>query len=583
MILKRLSVAAFAALMILPACVKVDGRLGGDLLPIDQQFDLYTIDIPLTETKMLMADSLSGYSSTRITIGAIRDEVFGETTRGSAFTLIPALDTIDFGEKTVIDGISYPQVKRFHIAFAADTVSVPSGDRDRYILQNIDVFALTAPLNLDRTGTNNALSFDESKRITAGIPIYAGKDSLSFDFTKEFAMSYIDGIREVARDGKILITRDDAQPGDTVSMEAYTAKLPGIYMRVLPGSGNGGRINMFNLPCLTLTSNGTTNYYIRNGNVATLRMRGVYDGAVKDTAFLFVPGETGFVDEVDAVLNNRKFAQYAFNYTGQSTKSRVGKATDQLLVEGGGGLKPVIQASELREKVLAEIASKGGNPDKVVINLATVYLPFEEPADYRDLDLFPTTLSPTCMIKGEDDTYSFNGLPDAAASVEDQGAINRSLLRYQPDITQHLQEIIRLKDEDLAANPDKINNYDVWLLTIHDEVIESAATSSYDQEYLQQLMYYNYYNNLYGGYGGYGYGGYGYGYGGYGYGGYGYDSYGYSNYYNMMLMNALYANAGNTTTTTSTLDKDRYYKGILNGPGSDRGPYLSVTYGIPKK
>ena len=580
--LKRFSVAALAALMMLPSCVKVNGQLGENLITRDQQYDVFTVDIPLTETRMEMADSLSGYSSTRLTIGAIRDEVFGETLRGTAFTLIPALDTIDFGEKTVIDGISYPQVKRFHIAFAADTVSVPAGDRDRYILQNIDVYALSAPLNLDKKGTNNALSFDESQRISVGIPVYAGKDSLSFDFSKEFAMSYIDGIREVARDGKILITREGAQPGDTVKMEDYTAKLPGVYIRIRPGSGNGGRINMFDFSCLTLTSNGTTNYYIRNGNVATLRMRGVYDGAVKDTAFLFVPGETGFVDEVDAVVNNRKFAQYAFNYTGQSTKPLAGKATEQLLVEGGGGLKPVIQASELREKVLGEIAAQGGDPAKVVINLATIYLPFEEPADYRELDLFPTTLSPTCMIKGEDETFSFNGLPDAAASVEDQGGINRSLLRYQPDITWHLQEIIRLKEEDLAANPEKIKNYDIWLLTIHDEIVESAATSSYDQEYLQQLMYYNYMNSLYGGYGGYGYGGYGYGYGGYGYGGYGYDSYGYSNYYNMMLLNAMYANAGNTSSTTSTLDKDRYYKGILNGPG-DNGPHLTVTYGIPKE
>ena len=578
---KRFSVAVLAALIMLPACVKVNGQLGENLIATDQQYDTYTVDIPLTETKMEMADSLSGYSNTRLTIGAVRDDVFGETLRGAAFTLIPALDTIDFGEKTVIDGISYPEVKRVHIAFAADTVSVPAGDRDRYILQNIDVFPLTEPLNLEKIGTNNAVQFDASRRISVGIPVYAGKDSLSFDFTKEFAMSYIDGIREVARDGKILITREDAQPGDTVSMEAYTAKLPGVYVRMLPGSGNGGRINMFDFSCLTLTTNGTTNYYARNRNVATLRIRGVYDGAVKDTAFLFVPGETGFVDEIEAVLNNVKFAQYAFNYTGQSTKALAGKATDRLLVEGGGGLKPVIQASELRDKVIADIVSKGGDPARAVINLATVYLPFEEPADFRELDLFPTTLSPTCMIKGEDETYSFNGLPDAAASVEDQGGINRSMLRYQPDITWHLQEIIRLKDEDLSANPDKINNYDIWLLTIHDEVVESAATSSYDQEYLQQLMYYNYMNNLYGGYGGYGYGGYGYGYG-YGYGGYGYDSYGYSNYYNMMMLSAMYANAGNTSTTTSTLDKDRYYKGILNGPG-ENGPYLTVTYGIPKE
>ena len=94
------------------------------------------------------------------------------------------------------------------------------------------------------------------------------------------------------------------------------------------------------------------------------------------------------------------------------------------------------------------------------------------------------------------------------------------------------------------------------------------------------MMYYQYLNSMYGGYGGYGYGGYGYGYGGYGY-----DSYGYSNYYNMMMLNAMYANTGSKTTTTATLDKDRYYKAILNGPDADekRRPRLTVTYSIPKE
>lgn len=563
---------AAISLVLAASCVRVDGELGSNVMPTNQQYDIHVVKIPLTETKMLWADELSGYSSSRITVGAIRDEVFGVTERGAAFTLIPAVDTIDFGENKVIDGISYPRVNRFHIAFAQDTISI-SSERDRYLLQNVDVFALSTALDLDATGTNNPVSFDETQRISDGMPVYSGTDSLSFDFTREFAQRYIDGIREVAREGKILITRDNAQPGDTVAIEDYMAKLPGVYLRIKPGAGNGGRINMFKLSCLTLVSDGTSTYYSRNGNVATLRMTGVYDGAVKDTAFLFIPGETGFVDEVEAMTNKQKFAQYAFNYTGQGTKDKEGTAADKLLVEGGGGLKPVIQASELREKMLAEIAAQGGDPAKAVINSATIYLPFEEPEDYLELDLYPTTLSPTCRITADDESVTFAGLPDAAASEEDQGAINRSLLRYQPDITWHLQEIIKLQDEE------KIHNYDIWLLTVHDEIIESAASSGYDAEYLQQLMYYQYLNNMYGGYGGYGYGGYGYGYGGYGYG---YDSYGLSNYYNMMMLSSMYSDTS-TTSTTTMLDKDRYYRGILNGPSSENGPCLAVTYLLPKE
>ncbi len=576
MTLHRFPLVALVASILFSACVKVNGELGSNFIPTNQQYDIYTLDIPLTETQLQMADSLAGFSSSRITVGAIRDEVFGDTERGSAFTLIPALDTLDFGEETTIDGVKYPQVKRFHIAFAADTISTPSGDRDRYILQNIDVFPLTEPLKSAGRGTNDQVKFDESRRISDGIPVYAGSDSLSFDFSKEFAEDYVKGIREIARDGKILITRDGAQPGDTVSMEDYTTRLPGVYLRVKP-SGTGGRINMFKLSCLTLVQANNTTYYERNANVATLRIKGVYNGAVKDTAFLFIPGEVGFVDEIAAMMNMTKFAQYAFNYTGHATRDRAGTAKSDLLVEGGGGLKPVIQASEMREKVRQAILEKGGNPDKAVINLATVYLPFKEPADYRDLDLYPTTLSPTLMIEDEDDgSISFKGLADAAATVENQGEINRSLLRYQPDITWHLQNVIRLKDDAL----DKIHNYDIWLFALHNEIVESANTSSYDQQYLQQMLYYNYLNNMYGGYGYGGYGGYGYGYGGYGYG---YDSYGYSNYYNMMLLNAMYSNSGNTSTTTPTLDKDRYYKCILNGPDAEDAPHLTVTYGIPKE
>ena len=96
------------------------------------------------------------------------------------------------------------------------------------------------------------------------------------------------------------------------------------------------------------------------------------------------------------------------------------------------------------------------------------------------------------------------------------------------------------------------------------------------------MLYAMYYNNLYGGYGGYG--------------SYGYV--GYSNYYNMYMMQSLLNSMSQTTySTTQELDKDRYYRAILNGPaatatnpescplllpGARRVPTFRVTFSVPK-
>ena len=121
--------------------------------------------------------------------------------------------------------------------------------------------------------------------------------------------------------------------------------------------------------------------------------------------------------------------------------------------------------------------------------------------------------------------------------------------RYQPDISHHVQELIRMEETGSHEEyVEKMAKYDIWMLIMHPETTttSSSGDSSYN-DYLNALAYSSYYNNLYG-YGGYGYGSYGYGY----------DSY-YNNYYNYMMM-AAYASQSSTTTTSSVeLDKDRYY------------------------
>lgn len=538
--------ALAAAVATLSSCVEVDGSLGKDLVDISLIYDTYTIEFPLEEIQMKKSSDLSGFSDSRITIGAIRDEVFGLTTRESAFTLIPALDTIDLGTN--------PVPVKFNIHFAADTVSCAS-DADARIMQNIYVHELADTLSLKETGTTKDIPYLE-QRITKGVPVYNGKDSLSFEFTDEFTRKYIQAIVDVGGTDHVLSSYTD-----------FIKAIPGIYVHTDLPEGNGGRINLFNLSCLSVVSN----YYTRNGNIGLLTVNSTWDGVQKDSTFLIYPGEPAFYDEVSYLNNNTKFYQYAFNRTTHETVE--GKPDDVIYVEGGGGLKPVISAYELQRKIREKIAAIGGNPDKAKINKATIVLPYEMPEDYEQMKYFPSVLSPTIRTE-TDTTVAFGGLTDASVSTEDQGDIDRSNLVYSPDITYHLQEIIDRDDLDTATNAD------IWLLTIHSEQVANANGSLYDNDYYRQLLYASYYSSLYGGYGGYG----GYGYGGYGgYGSYGYGS-SYSNYYTYMMLAQMMAAGSQQTYSTSTeLDKDRYYRAVLNGPSSARPPYFRVTFSLPRE
>ena len=556
----RKALLALALPLALNACVKVSGELGKDLIDKSLLFDTYTVEFPIEDISLRRADDLSGYSDTRLAIGAIRDDTFGLTTRASAFTLIPALDTLDLGTD--------PRFVRFRLRMAADTTSV-ADESQRHILQNLYAYALTDTLSSKEAGTNRDIPHG-TEIITRGIPVYDGTDSLVLDFNAAFGQRYIDALRRL---GPVLIDRSE---GSTVNKYSdFIQAVPGIYVQSDEPEGLGGRINLFELSVLTVSSN----YYRQNNNFAVLTVNSAYDGVRKDTSFLFIPGEPAFYDEVEYLDNNRKFYQYAFNRT--SHESVESKATDGIFIEGGGGLKPVFHAAPIRDKVYAAIVQRGGNPAKTVINKATLLLPYETPENAEQVDQFPSMLSPTIRNTDDEGSVSFGGLTDASASSENQGTLDRANRTYAPDITYHMQEILLRDDLDTK------DNADIWLLTVHSETTANATGNAEQEAYYQQMMYAMYYNNLYGG--GYGYGGYGYG--GYGYGGYGYGGYG-SNYYNYMMMAQWYASMNQTTySTTQELDKDRYYRAVLNGPastavnaanGTRRVPTFRVTFSIPK-
>lgn len=546
--MKSRIIAIAAAFLCCISCIESNTELGGTLIPVEQTYKVFTKDIPLEDIDISMADSLSGYSQTRISIGAIRDKDYGLTTRASALTLIPMFgDKLDLGTDRVF--------KRFHISLAKDSTNVCNSSQ-KSILQNFNVFELERALDPDKDFDCNSTIKHGEDRVSSGIPVYTGGDSLSFNFSREFGEKYL-----------------SMTDSDVSDMDKYLSRFPGIYIESDKPVGGGGRINLFNFQ-LTLNE-----YHYITGNYATLNYEANFNGVRKDTALYFYIGALDFYALDSLVANGTAgaFPQYALTVTGHETREKAGKAMEKIPVEGGGGLKPRISATYLKQIAEDAILKEGGIPSEAVINKASLVFPFEFPENYQEMDRWPDFLSPSCRIKNED-SASFMGLTDSSSSDENQGDINRSTLKYAPDITYHMQEILRIdenKANDIRTKRLHDGSYDIWLLIMANEtVVTENQGNSEMSDYYNYLAYSSYYNDMYGGYG----------YGGYGYGGYGYGN-SYSNYYTYAMLAAMASSNTSTTETKVQMDKDRFYKASLNGPGFSGGatPKLELTFSIPNK
>ena len=550
----RILVLAAAASCCL-SCVETNTTLGGSFVPVVETYTFHTVEIPLEGLSVQMADNLSGYSNARLTLGAIREPEYGLTTRGSAVTLIPLFaDELDLGKN--------PVFQRFHFAAALDTISV-TDPAQKSILQEVRVYELTAPADPTSDYDCNKPVAHGTQRISKSVPVVNGRDSLSFDFSADFGRRFLQ------------ITKEDLEDIDT-----YLKKFPGIYLETDVPDADGGRINMFKVQLGFEKDQASL-----TGNFATLNFSAEFDGVRKDTALLFYYGATDFFD-LDSLFEayTGTFPQYALNYTGQETRERAGAAGEKVWIEGGGGLKPVISARSLKHQVEQAVAQAGGDPREAVINKASLVFPFDLPEDVDELNSWPFRLSPTCRFVSENEedgtsVTTYMGLTDASSSQENQGDVDRSLLRYAPDITYHMQEILKV-DESATDKVQTKNllagNYDIWLLVnAKEKEVKVSSTSKEQQEMLNYLAYSSYYNGMYGGYGGYG----GYGYGGYG----GYGSY-YNNYLTYAMMAQQASQSQTSVSTSIKLDVDRFYCASLRGPeAGSRVPTLRLTFALPNK
>ena len=224
----------------LASCIETSTEIGKDLIDQSLLYDTYTVEFPIEDILLRRADDLSGFSDTRIAIGAIRDETFGLTTRSSAFSLVPAVDTLDLGTD--------PEFVRFTVHFEADTISAAIPGQE-HIIQNLFVYALTDTLSSKDCGTNRDIPHG-TEIVTRGIPIYDGKDSLSFELSRAYGQKYIDVLKRL---GPVLVDRSE---GSTVNKyKEYIQEVPGIYIESDIPEGIGGRINLFNLSILSVSNN----------------------------------------------------------------------------------------------------------------------------------------------------------------------------------------------------------------------------------------------------------------------------------------------------------------------------------------
>ena len=253
---------------------------------------------------------------------------------------------------------------------------------------------------------------------------------------------------------------------DLDDIETDRKHFPGIYITTDEPTGNGGRINMFKVP-LDVASGSIY------GSYAVLKFKADYGTRSQvDTSFYFYIGPVQKYDMSGVSSTSAtEYPQIAYDLATHESKEKMeGKATDKIWFEGGRGLKPVVKAQSIKDK-LSEIVAQYGDVSQIIVNKATIEMPFEFPENYEDMRLYPTTLSPTCRIV-TDTSITFAGITDASVSTENQGTINRSTLMYAPDLSHHVQSILRLKDTD------KIENYDIWFLAMADEVVTTTSSSN---------------------------------------------------------------------------------------------------------
>lgn len=275
--------------------------------------------------------------------------------------------------------------------------------------------------DLDSTmGFNNSITTKDydPKPISTGSPVIFGKGTIKINLTKEFGNELLKTTAEEFGNSDLFIKR--------IKGLFLTSDAPSQFKE-------GGRLNYIPL----------SKSFIYLDYVLNDPTRGFVDHDTTE-AFAF-----GYIFS----LNN-------FNCGSKHLVND--KPTDKLYMEGFGGVKPHIEAKELKAILDEWVERKGYNNQRVLISRASLEMPYEMPSNYERFDaehpgfIYPSQNDPTAK-----DTLRFFHPLDEVYNISSPGAINRSLQSYIIDITQFTQSLI-MKNKDSVGVKD-----DLWISPIY--------------------------------------------------------------------------------------------------------------------
>lgn len=414
--------AVLAALFLLPSCIQSDKTTGSDLLPEDQFLKIRK-SVLYPEFTLRSPDSLQAISYNALIFGTLTDPVYGTTEIRSIAHLIPSSDTIDFGED--------PEFLSAYIQFRVDSTLCLTPDQEG-IPQNIYLHKITRKIDsLTVFNTSFSDSDIDPVPITAGSPVFFGKDSIKVYLTADF--------------GRELLATTEKELDSTA---LFIERIPGLCLRTDPADGTpGGRLNY--IPVSTPTIYLNFKY--------TNKDKGLED---RDTTTYFY------------------FAKnYAINIS--SSESATLLASDEpgeyLYLETLAGIKPYISGQQMKEMLEAwRREQQIPEHSKILLARAHLDLFYDTPEDYGDFDLFPGSLVPGFRESHPDSLKFLYPLPEVEYSVN-IGARNASLQKYTSDVTTYIQELLEMEEsavtskEDLWIVPLLIseNSYQTTFYTVH--------------------------------------------------------------------------------------------------------------------
>ena len=394
--------AALLTLSCLVSCITIDNTVGSSLVPSNQDITIHTatLDLPVG---MKMADSLQTHVSQSATVGAIRSELYGLFHSDAAMAMTAAYDSIEWGRN--------PAVYSMTLVLVRDSVLVVD-DTQTYIPQNLYVHRLKIDLDTTMIYNNSLRATDyDTEVLNEGGAVYTGGESWSVPLKKKLGEELF----------KIpMATLDSAE----LFMKAYK----GFYIRCDdPEEGlEGGRLNVFDL---------SSSYILLTYD---------YDdesGTRKRTTATFLLGQQNCVNVCRSGARPLE------------CKS----AVDALYMEGLCGIKPHVDARELRDLLARWAADNQLSLGNVIIAKATISFPFEYSGSSEQFDFYSSTLFP-CKRVRSDIYVRYAPLAEIEDGNLEVGSIDRSNLCYTSNISYYLQNLLRTDSSQLTADDD------LWLM-----------------------------------------------------------------------------------------------------------------------